>query len=218
MVRLIGVNHLKKFICIFVSISNFCFASTPSNGLYLSGFGGAAYLPGNIDRTSYGNYYNQSQYNTGFNAGGNLGYRTDAWRFEAEIDFIKANIKHLNQNGNTIANISGYSQATLGFVNANYDLPFLAMNLVQPYILGGIGYGWLQNNYAVPRNIEEQIRNSSFVYKGGAGLLFNIATTFSVGISYHYLSTTNVNTLGSRFQANLLNGSITYRFDNCELK
>lgn len=217
MVRLIGVNNLKKFICILLNFTGLSFAASPINGLYLSGFGGGAYIPGNIDRTNYDYYFNQSQYQTGFDAGGALGYKTDAWRIEAEVDFIKANLSHLNLNGNNMNNISGYSQATLGFVSANYDLALGFTNLIQPYIAGGIGYGWLQNNYDVSQIIHEQIRNTSFAYHGTAGVLLSITSQFSFGVYYRYLSTTNINTLGSRFQANLFNGSLTYHFDNCEL-
>ena len=217
MVASIGVNNLKKILFILSSLPSFCFAATPINGLYLSGFGGAANLPGNLDRTSNSYYFNQSQYHTGFDAGGDLGYKTDAWRIEAEIHYIKANLERVNLNGNTMHNISGYSQATLGFLNANYDLPLVIANFIQASIGGGIGYGWLENSYTIPFTIQEQIHNTSFAYQGSAGLLFNVTEAFSLGVYYRYLSTTHVNTLGSRFQANLLNGSLTYRFDNCEL-
>ncbi|NDH08943.1 MAG: porin family protein [Gammaproteobacteria bacterium] len=204
---------MKKILYIFSSLSSLCIAATPIDGLYLSGYGGGAYLPGNIDRTSGSYYFNQSQYDTGFDAGAALGYKSDAWRIEAELNFIKANLKNINLNGLTLDIIRGYSQSTLGLVNANYDLPMVLGNIIQAYIGGGLGYGWLQTNYSHPTFIQEQIHNTSFAYQGTAGLLFHITEMFTLGLNYRYLSTTHINTLGSRFQANLLNGSLTYHFD-----
>ena len=194
------------------SLPSLSIAATPIDGLYVSGYGGGAYLPGNIDRTSGNNYVHQSQYDTGYDAGAALGYKSDAWRIEAEVNVIKANLKQLNLNATTFDDLSGYSDAALGLLNANYDLP-LQLKSIQAYIGGGLGYGWLQNNYSLPMNIQENIRNTAFAYQGMAGLFSHITERFTLGVNYRYLSTTHVNTLGSRFQANLLNGSLTYRFD-----
>jgi opacity protein-like surface antigen len=209
---------LKKILIALCCLINLANAATPLNGLYFSGFGGPAFISGNIDRTNGDYYFNHSQYDTGFNAGASLGYQTDLWHIEAEIDFIKANLAQLNLNGNTILDVDGYSQAYFGFLNANYDLPYQIANLIQAYIGGGIGYGWLQNNYNLHTIVQEQIHNSAFAYHGTAGLHLNLSQTLTLGVYYRYLSTTQVNTLGSRFQANLVNGSITYHFDSCELK
>ena len=194
------------------SLPSLSIAATPIDGLYVSGYGGGAYLPGNIDRTNANNYVHQSQYDSGFDAGAALGYKSDAWRIEAEVNVIKANLKQLNLNATTVDDLSGYSDAALGLLNGNYDLP-LQLKSIQAYIGGGLGYGWLQNNYSLPMNIQENIRNMAFAYQGVAGLFLHITERFTLGVNYRYLSTTHVNTLGSRFQANLLNGSLTYRFD-----
>lgn len=202
-------------------LSSHLFAAIPIDGLYTTAFGGLAVIPGNIDKyiSQYNINLNQASYNSGFSAGGSLGYKTAFFRYEAEVTYLDATVKQININQVKTTEVNGDNQGVFAFANVFLDLPYKPANLLQPFIGGGIGYGWLQNNYSfINTPYSEQINNNTFAYQGTAGLGFHFSENYSLSIGYRYLATPHINTLASNFQAHLLNASVIYRFDSCEYK
>lgn len=197
------------------------FSATPIDGLYATAFGGFAAIPNNMDMyvPSINSMINQVTYNSGFSAGGSLGYKTALWRYEAEVTYLDANIQQLAINQVKTNQVSGYNQGVFGFANVYFDFPYHPALMLQPFIGGGIGYGWLQNNFTLTETLyQTQINNSTFAYQGTVGISFHFSEDYSLSASYRYMNTPHIDTLSSNFQAHLINGAIIYRFDSCEYK
>ncbi len=210
---------LRRIVCA-VSLISSAYAATPIDGLYSVAFGGLAQLPNNISNTIDTVYANQGQFNSGFNAGGALGYKQAFWRYEAEVTYIKADLSNIQINNVAYENpyALGYSQGLIGLLNAYLDLPYKPSTLLQPFIGAGLGYGWIQTNINVQPYINTVLNNNSFAYQGTAGLSFNFSENYGLSVAYRYIGTTHINTIGNTFQAHLITGSAVYRFDACEFK
>lgn len=208
-----------KTILILFAIESFVFAATPINGLYTTGFGGLAIFPANMDvnNASY-NKISNSDYNSGFNAGGSFGYKNALWHYEGEVSYLKAPLSSLNINGTKTSYLDGYSQGVFGLANLYFDFPTRMNSVLQPFIGGGIGGAWIQNSYAILQLPSIQINSSAFAYQATAGVNFNFSEDYSLAFYYRYVGTNQISALGSVFQAHLFNGSLTYRFDIDEFK
>lgn len=202
------------------------FAGIPIDGLYSSAFGGAAFLPSNIDVGSNNALVNQSNYQTGFDAGGSLGFKCAFWRYEAEVTYINAQLNKIAIN-NLVTNDTkrGYNQDVTAFVNLIYDTPYKEYLMIQPYIGAGIGYAWVQNNFNTPpmasynnQSFGFNTNNYAFAYQGMVGLSYHFSEAYSLWSGYRYVATTHLDNNGNRFQANLVNAGITYRYDSCMYK
>lgn len=171
-----------------------------------------------MDVTYNNAYINQTRYNTGFDAGGNLGYKSAFFRYEAEVSYFNTPLKRFAVD-NVIDNApQGYNQGTLAFVNLLYDFPYQPSRLIQPFIGGGIGYAWIHNNFLNNNNFNFNVNNYAFTYQGIAGLSYHFSENYSIFFAYRYVGTTHLDSLGNIFQTSLLNGGVTYRFDACEYK
>lgn len=157
-------------------------APISQNGFYFGVLGGVSIISGTGSKT----------FDTGFNAGANLGYRYDHFRFEGAFTYINHGIAA------TSANI--YMTTVMG--NVLYELPFSFSDLVTPYI--GAGLGWLHagSNVAIGTANE-------FAYQGIAGLDFAVTDNVSFGINYRILGWTSSNGL---FE-NLIDATLSYRFN-----
>jgi len=195
------------------------YSAMPIDGLYSTVFGGLSLVTPNIDVTYKNVYLNQSNYNSGFDAGGALGYKSSIWRYEVEVTYFDAIINQIAVDRVVDKTPQGYNDGVLGFLNILLDIPVSANNLIQPYLGAGIGYAWIQNNVTNTTNtVQFNPNNYSLAYQVTAGLIYNFVENWSLSASYHFMSTTHINTLGSNFQTSLVNGGITYRFDECEYK
>lgn len=204
------------FIFLMLFISALTQAATPINGWYASLFGGYAYLPGNVNFPSF----QDPSYEGGYDAGGNIGFKSTPMRYEGELTYLNANLKKFKYNNVAQTGVTGYSDAVLAMVNVYYDFPNL-LNALQPNIGVGIGYGWVNAELnstgpAVASHLSGS--NSVFSYQAGAGITYNFAETYALNLGYRYVATTTVNNLGSMFQAHLANLGVTYRFDGRNYK
>lgn len=214
-------NMLKNFHLLTLGfLSSFsAYSATAIDGLYSTAFGGLSLVSPNIDVTYKNLYLNQSNYNSGFDAGGALGYKSSIWRYEVEVTYFDAVINQIAVDRIVDKNPQGFNDGVLGFLNILLDIPVSASNLIQPFIGAGIGYAWIQNSVTPTNNTAQFFTNNyALAYQGTAGLIFNFAENYSLSASYHFMSTTHINTLGSNFQTSLINGGITYRYDECEYK
>lgn len=201
----------------FTSVIN---AATPIDGWYSTIFGGYAYAPGNVNNTSYGLTRNKVVYQSGFDAGGNFGFKSNPMRYEGEISYFKANTEKFKINSVTQTNVNGYNQAVFALANIYYDFP-RENPLLQPYLGIGIGYGFIQailNSGGPFTNTAFNIESSAFAYHGDAGITLNFAENYALYISYRYITTAKIVDFGKAFQANIANVGATYRFDGNNYK
>jgi opacity protein-like surface antigen len=196
------------------------FASVPIDGWYTTIFGGYAYAPGNINNTSYGLTRNKVVYQSGFDAGGNFGYKSNPMRYEGEISYFKVNTGKFKINSVNQTNVSGYNQAVFALANIYYD--FQRENpILQPYLGIGIGYGFIQailNSGGPASNTAFNIDSSAFTYHADAGITLNFAENYALFINYRYITTAKIVDFGKSFQGQIANLGANYRFDGNNYK
>ncbi len=202
-------------------MTTFANAATPINGWYSNVFGGYTYLPSNVDITTSGLTRSNTRYQSGFDAGGSLGFKSDPLRYEGELTYLRANIKKFDINGISQTTPTGFGEAALGLANVYYDFPGITAP-IQPYLGAGIGYAWVEsalNTHSGSSGITRfNGSNSVFAYQAAGGLTYNFAENYALNIGYRYVATTHVDELGQMFQAHLANLGATYRFDGNKYK
>lgn len=208
---------LLSVACFTASIAN---AATPIPGWYASLFGGYAYLPNNVQSYYGGVKRSDVGYWHGYDAGGNIGYKSEPMRYEGELTYLNANLKKFKINGVQQTQVGGYNNAILAMANAYLDVPKMG-TLLQPFLGVGIGYAWIHailNSQGPSSASTFTGQNTKFAYQGTAGLTYNFAENYALTLAYRYVATTKVDELGKIFQANLGNLGVVYRFDGNRYK
>ena len=213
---------MKKIIFFTAAIftASFATAATPIDGWYSSAFGGYAWVPGNMNATNHGFTRSNLGYQSGFDAGGSVGFKSNPMRYEGELTYLRANLSHFDVNGIRQTDPTGYTNAALGLANVYYDFPGL-ISPVQPFLGAGIGYAWVQNklNSTGPFSLTSfSNANSVFAYQATGGLTYNFAENYALSLGYRYVATTNISEMGQMFQAHLANVGAVYRFDGNNYK
>ena len=191
------------------------FAAAPIDGPYSQVFGGYAYVPGNIQVTQWGLTRANANQLAGFDAGGNLGFKSNLMRYEGEFTYIKADTNKFTINNISQTGVGGYNQVMLGLANVYYDWPTFSTTL-QPFLGAGIGYAWVQAKLdsTGPSSITHFTgSNSVFAYQATGGLTYNFADNYAFNLGYRYIATPNAPELGHSVQAHLANIGAVYRFD-----
>lgn len=210
----------KIFFVATLLTMSFANASSPIDGWYASAFGGFAYIPGNIDTIQHGLNYHHSSFQSGFDAGGSFGFKSNPMRYEGELTYLKANVQNYKVNNILQWQPSGYSNAILGLANVYYDFSGLTETF-QPFLGAGIGYAWVQDKLsATGPTIPSYFSGSSsaFAYQATGGITYNFAENYALSLGYRYIGTTHVSDLGQLFQAHLANIGAVYRFDGNNYK
>jgi opacity protein-like surface antigen len=206
----IAQTLLATLICPTVST-----AATPIDGWYTGAFGGYAYVPSNHTIQSWGVTRSDVNYQSGYDVGGSLGFKSNPMRYEGELSYLKANLNSFRVNQLPQTNPTGYNNAVLGLANVYYDFLGLTTPL-QPFLGAGIGYGWVQTklNSSGPFSPSNfNVANSVFAYQATGGLTYNFAENYALSLGYRYVATTQIADLGQMFQVHLANVGATYRFD-----
>ena len=193
-------------------------AATPIDGLYTGIFGGYTFLPGNISQNYNGGTINNASYLSGFEAGGNLGYKSNPMRYEAEVTYLQAGVNKFSFNNTSQTNPSGNNQAVLAMANIYVDIPNWANAILLPYLGVGIGYSWIHAtlNSSTPSSVAFSKTSWPFTYQGMAGITYNFAENYALNINYRYVGTADA--FGKVFQAHMANVGATYRFDGNKYK
>lgn len=205
----------KTFTLITLLTSGIASAATPVNGWYSSVFGGYSHIPGNMRIYRNNLLFNNPSFNSGYHAGGRIGFKSNPLRYEAELSYISAKAKHFAVNSINQSGIRGHSQATALMGNVYYDFPEI-VPAIEPFLGVGLGYAWVDTSLQ-SNGPEAAIRfnNSStvFAYQGTAGLTYNFAENYALNVAYRYLATDKVHHLDKIYQANLATFGVVYRFD-----
>ncbi|WP_028387562.1 outer membrane protein [Legionella fairfieldensis] len=204
--------------------SGLALAATPIDGWYSSVFGGYTYLPNNIKKIYYGNFFDRVSYDGGYHGGARFGFQSNPMRYEAEFTYLKADVHSFERNKFfgwqrfKERRAGGQANAALGMGNIYYDFPEIVPCIV-PYLGVGIGYGWIDANLKSYRYYRRPgIRlfkgsDSTFAYQGTAGLTFNFSESYAINLAYRYVGTTHLDHLGKVFQGNLGSIGVVYRFN-----
>jgi OmpA-OmpF porin, OOP family len=129
-------------------------------------------------------------FNSGFNAGGRVGYEWGPWRLEEEFRYQQNGIDHACIGPFGCAATSGDRDAYAIMSNLIYDFTFGWP--ITPHVGAGIGAVDLNDDWRVPGF--GRFANSSdweFGYQAIAGIRYNINPSLFLDLDYRYLATTD---------------------------
>jgi opacity protein-like surface antigen len=211
---------LKKIALVGVILSNVAYANIAIDGWYANAFGGYAYIPNDLDNYFGSFYINNANYNSGYTLGARLGYKSNPLRYEGEFSYISAQMKYFKVNNIMPADKTGLTNVFAAMANVYYDFPGLTPS-IEPYLGIGLGFANVNTHFEtkdVGMYLDINKSNTQFAYQGTIGLMYNFAENFSLDAGYRYIRTTHIDTLGQSFQAHLITGGVTYRFDDAVFK
>ena len=208
------------FVSAALFASSIASAATPVDGWYTGVFGGYSYLPNNINITRHGVPRSDATYQSGYDAGGSIGFKSNPMRYEGEITYLDAKLNKFKLNHIQQTGVNGHSNAVLAMANIYYDFPNL-LDTLQPFLGLGIGYSWVNaklDSTGPLRATQFSGSNTIFTYQGMAGLAYNFSENYALNIGYRYISTVKVNALGKPLQADLASLGVVYRFNESSYK
>lgn len=218
------------FFLISLLIYSPLFAAIPFEGWYL-GFLVGPTFPSDLKfsfRNPLTRIYSDGQvsYNVSANGGGQIGFRFDKFRAEAEFVYnnnslheIKTNDITINASMNSLG-LSGTGNTSYfgALVNAYYEFHPMNQELRWvPYVGLGGGYLWMNNQVNLSYNFNSfysrNVDVSSPAGQGIVGVNYLCNDTHSMGIDYRYMSTPNHQILGARFVVQSINLIVNLSFD-----
>lgn len=206
----------KTFFPAMLLISSIATAATPIDGWYGSVFGGYAYVPNNLNTSRLSFDWTNAHYNSGYDAGGNFGFKSTPLRYEGELTYLSATLNRLNVNHVKIHNAQGFNHVGLAMANVYYDFHPLVPT-IEPFLGVGVGYGYVDASFGGDLGSfglsPYGVTNSVVAYQATGGLTYNFAEAYALNVGYRYVSTGNVGNLGHNFQSHLANVGAVYRFD-----
>lgn len=208
---------MKKIIqltvsALLISASTMNYASTPISGPYVRAFTGFAFTTANnVNINSFSN----SNYDTGYDVGGQLGYKSGPIRYEFEGTYTHVKLNEFSFNGTKQTSVTGKSSSSSLLLNVYYDFEDFSQ-LLAPYVGVGIGYARITNTFesTAPSNLTFNKSDTLFAYKALTGITYNFNENFSTDINYQYFRTRKSNRFNQYFQTHLVNMGITYRYDH----
>ena len=134
---------------------------------------------------------------TGWNIGGQLGYKYQQFKVELGLRYIRNTFK---VNSNADQNVG------LIMVNGLYNIPL--GNQFSADIGGGIGYA----NYSINNNVlGASVSTDEFAYQGIVGLNYHLNDNMAIGLGYHIIGFSNPVASGQLW-TNLFNATFSYCF------
>lgn len=201
----------KLAILTTLVLSQASLAATPLSGPYMRAFGGFAFTPNNINAANFTN----SNYRTGYDVGGNLGYKSGPIRYELEGTYIHTKVKQFTFRGVRQTALGGKARNSSLMLNLFYDFEDFNASLA-PYLGVGMGYSHtaLKFNSRVPTVSNFSRGKYLFSYQGQIGSTYNFSENIAMDLGYRYFRTKKSNRLGKAYQAHLANFGVIYRFEN----
>jgi len=150
-------------------------------GFYFDGFGGILFLE---DLAGYGSATVDAEFDTGYLAGGTIGYElTHALSIELEGATGAADLESLAINGRKLSSFDGDLQLTQAAVNLILELE--NNSGITPYVGFGIGGGFADVDFRYPGNsISDDDASLFYQFIGGVNLELN--STMSLYAEYRY--------------------------------
>lgn len=158
---------------------------------------------------------------------GELGYRCENFRGEAELLYNINGVKNATVNGFLIQKkdnktssgftVSGETTFAAAFINGYYDFfeEEGELNYV-PYLGAGIGYARVVDSLRHYNNnvhiLESSSHHNAAIAQGIIGVGYFIDMNTSLNLDYRYMTTQTINVLGHRAKASTLNLTLNYAF------
>lgn len=125
---------------------------------------------------------------------GALGFRlSPQWRLEGELSYRNADLSSADITGSGAFPMGGKFKSTILFANAYYD--FDVPWSIQPYIGGGLGYGWHSGEIADGSGLLANAAgdDGSIMWNVAAGIKYRISPTFAFTGGYRYVDSFDLN-------------------------
>ncbi len=203
----IGVNGGLSLLANYNNNNNF------NNGALVNGNGFIAVNGVNAFQVPY-NYQT-----AGWNAGGAIGYRFNAWRVEVEGSYMQhsanGNARNLfiAVNGPFVAGTLNVNDLEIVTVLANGYYDFDMGNNFVPYVGLGLGWGQTQSRFnffpvAANGGFNTTWTRNGFAFQGVLGLDYKITDNVRLGIAYHAVGITGGNNNNRVFTVNGVNNFV----------
>lgn len=117
---------------------------------------------------------------------GALGIRlSHQWRFEGELSYRNGEFATADVAGVGTINTGGELTSTILFANMYYDfdIPWT----LQPYVGGGVGYGWHSGEVIAGGLPNASSDDSSILWNAAAGVKYRANPDFAVTAGYRYI-------------------------------
>jgi len=161
---------------------------------YVSAFGGGAFMEDyTVSNAAFGGITNTLETDTGFIVGGAVGLEfMPGWRGEIEVSYWKVDPSSWTNAGFVGAGLSGHVSSVNILANVWYDIEL--NTIVEPYLGGGIGIGFVDGNLTTTNGVGLQFNgnDTGFAYQVGAGLKFALSPMMDLDIGYRYRGVTDV--------------------------
>lgn len=196
------------------------FAATPIDGWYAGVSGGYTWMPNNLSTTRHALSWHNARYDSGYHAGGSIGYKSNPMRYEVQYTYINADVDRFYINNILQTGVRGETSASLGMANIYYDFPNL-LSCLQPFVGAGLGYGWVDGRFEsrTPFGLTYlKAQNSVFAYQATAGITYNFSENYALNLAYRYVGSDRVDNLGRVFQSHLASLGVVYRFNENNYK
>ena len=164
-----------------------------TKGLYVGGFGGANFL------TNKKHHGIKLDFNTGYTAGGAIGYRLcDGIRLEVEGAYRHNKLRKVKFAGSSVhAHKTNFHTSSV-LVNAVYDFKDFGNDWcwsITPYAGAGIGYGWQKVSYRADSDASGNTdqfsgngrnRKNGFAWQLLAGLTYDLGCDTDISLEYRF--------------------------------
>lgn len=206
-----NTKQLTLPLCLVLALPTLTMAATAESGPYIRVFGGAAFTPKNIDIDGF----SHPNYKTGYNVGGQLGYKSGPLRYEIDGSYTYNRLKNFLYNSTLQTTTKGKTNFFATTVNAIVDFEDMSASFV-PYLGLGLGYGQVNTELqsTAPNNVLLSKKGKALAYKGLAGLSYNFSENATIDLGYQYVRTKKKGKFGKVYQTHGTNLGLTYRFDS----
>ena len=189
----------KKAIAIFTTIGIFlmvCTAAAVADPWYVGVNAGAVWL---MDSDIKNGTSGEASFDTGFGAGGSVGYDFGPARLEGEIEYRNNDYDKAGLDGATKEKSGGSYQSLALMVNGYYD--FENASSFTPFLMAGIGGANVDTDSVTSGGLNIASDNSwQFAYQVGAGVGWEFTDSWILDVSYRFFGTTNPSFGGSDMQ------------------
>jgi len=157
-----------------------------AGGWYVDGYGGAVWVSDSDLKGT--NIQGKSEYDTGYNFGGALGYDWGMFRLEGELGYRSSDVSKV-----TIDNVgsatSGGSYTAFDYMVNGY-LEYKNETKFYPFVMGGIGGATVSSDSVTIGGITAAGGDDTvFAYQLGAGIGFAVTDHVILELSYRYFGT-----------------------------
>lgn len=169
-------------------------AQAQTSRIYFAGYLGLSKFPDMGYSESSSGETGDLKLSNGYNFGGALGIRlTNQLRLEGEYSYNKADVSSIDINGLGSFDIGGEFKSKVIFANLYYDfdLPWK----VQPFVGGGLGYGWHAGEITdgSGNTLSVSSDDAALMWNVGGGLKYRTREDMAFTAGYRYVDSFDLN-------------------------